>query len=117
MHLPFADTDFMQKLFGVPFTRPKTIHIEGITQEIEFVAEQGSEGYTGIFQSGAKHGLARYSVATPYKLGDESSKIVPAAAFKLFRDGKTSANTISMVKFDGLDSGNFFEQAFTTHVP
>lgn len=118
MHLSFADTDFMQRIQPtLPVTRPKTIHVEGVSQQAKWEVVNNQEGYTGVFTSGTDKVIVRYSVATPYKADADEISMVPAIAFKLFRDGIYSANTISMTTFKGTSSANFFESTFHNHIP
>ena len=60
----FEQTDFVQKVFGL-FNRPKAIHSRGAVQKVEYVNLAGQK-YTGVFESGGKHGFLRYSVARDY---------------------------------------------------
>jgi len=117
MHLPFADTDFMQKLTScLPIIRPKTIHVEGVTQKARYEVVPNSEGYTGMLETGADKVLIRYSVAVPYKANADKINMVPAIAFKMFRDGMYSANTIGMSVFTGTTNTDFFESTFHNHI-
>jgi len=43
--------------------------------------------------------------------------MVPAIAFKLYRDGMYSANTIAMSTFTGTTTSDFFMAKFHNHIP
>ena len=103
--------------------RNKYIHSVGSVATIKYVPTENSEGYTGIFATGADHGLIRLSAA---KQPDESKSahsaekafdnFVPGFGLKFFRDGVASGNLVAMFGVNGADSWNFFKKDFSNHI-
>jgi hypothetical protein len=58
--LHWVGDTFENGWFGV---RSKYIHTVGNTAMVEYTVAPNNEGYTGIFESGADHGLIRLSAA------------------------------------------------------
>lgn len=100
--------------FGLlPLTkRPKLIHSLGMTAEFEFKSN-GNHPYTGIFK-GADNGILRFSLAAK----PDDNVIIPAFAFKFFRDGMESANLFTMYGLTGQQNdSNVFAHDMTSHIP
>lgn len=58
--LEFHGDTFENKFFGM---RKKFIHTVGNTGTFKYTVVPNNEGYTGIFESGADHGIVRISSA------------------------------------------------------
>lgn len=101
--------------------RNKYIHSVGNVGTVKYTPVENNEGYTGIFKSGADHGLIRLSAA---KEPSESKKtaeqafdnFVPGFGLKFLRDGVPSGNMVAMYDVMGTQSWNFFKQDFTNHI-
>jgi len=96
-----------------PEERTKYIHSVGVTGGIKFVSS-GGHPYTGLFE-GAEHGIVRFSSAKQ----PGSGGIAPGMGVKFLRDGRPSANFVSMYSLDGQpcsDKG-FFEHEWSNHIP
>jgi hypothetical protein len=93
--------------------RSKYIHSVGIVGGIKFVSS-GDHPYKGLFQ-GADHGIVRFSSAKE----PSSDGFTPGMGLKFLRDGRKSANFVSMYSLDGhtCDVTNFFESAWSNHIP
>jgi hypothetical protein len=101
--------------------RNKYIHSVGNVAKVQFTTVQNNEGYTGIFETGADHGLIRLSAA---KKPDETKKtakeaidnFIPGFGLKFLRDGVHSGGLVAMYGVDGAESWNFFGMDFSNHV-
>lgn len=93
--------------------RKKLIYSSGSTIQFSFISS-GKHPYSGIFESGAKFGLMRASLA------QDATKegIIPGIALKFFVDGQESLNIMAMESLDpdSLNT-NFFNRGFTNLVP
>jgi len=102
----FAGDDFpKQGLFDLE-TRKKLIHSQGSVIEVEYISY--SHAYTGIFTSGCKFGLLRFSTASPVNIDGGSSAMLPGIAIKFLRHYVHSANVFGMYSLLGQSSFNFF---------
>lgn len=95
--------------------RNKTIHARGAVAKVEW-KNLGGHPYTGMFKGGDA-GYARLSVAKPVVNTPVMVNLAPGMGLKLLRDGKDSANFVSMFSVDGQQSLNFFENDFSNHIP
>lgn len=95
----------------LPYDRSKDIHsIGGVAKAVW--KSVGNHSYTGLFQ-GETAAMVRMSSATDIsELGFK-----PGIGVKLFRDGMPSANFVAMKSLENQQSGNFFEQDFSNHIP
>jgi len=91
--------------------RKKYIHQTGAVAKVKFVSN-GNHGYTGIFE-GADAGIVRLSSAAKPKDGQA---LGPGMGLKFLRDGKDSANLVSMFSVNGQTSWNFFEHDWKTWI-
>merc|ERR1712130_81336 len=93
-------------------TRAKVIHTVGAVGRVEW-RDVGGHNYSGIFK-GAKHGLARLSLAL--EPDTEKLNTAPGMGLKFLRDGMDSANLVAMYSVNGQEGWNFFQNDFTTHL-
>jgi len=95
-----------------PAKRTKYIHSVGVHGGIKFVST-GAHKYGGLFQ-GADHGIVRFSSAKE----PGSGGVAPGMGVKFFRDGRPSANFVSMYSLDGQTCAdkNFFAHDWSNHV-
>jgi len=96
-----------------PQKRDKTIHSIGVVGGIKFESA-GGHPYQGLFK-GAEHGMVRFSSAKQ----PDSSGVTPGMGLKFFRDGRRSANFVSMYSLDGqpCTDGDFFQHEWSNHIP
>lgn len=92
--------------------RKKLIHSSGSVIKLEWVAAEG-HNYTGLFETGSKEILARFSMAK----AQEQANIIPGFALKYLIDGHKSRNIMAMYLLQGQDNPSFFDNTFTTSVP
>ena len=84
---------------------------------------ENNEGYTGIFASGADHGLIRLSAAKEPDMSagtepkDALERFTPGFGLKFLRDGVPSGNMVAMYSVDGAETWSFFRMDFSNHVP
>ncbi|CDW84335.1 UNKNOWN [Stylonychia lemnae] len=102
--------------------RSKYIHTVGNTAQVKYTPVSNSEGYTGIFASGADHGLIRLSAAkqfdkTKSTAAEAYDNFTPGFGLKFLRDGVPSGNLVAMYGVNGFDSWNFFKMDFSNHIP
>lgn len=96
----------------MPEGRQKLIHSFGTTALVSLVVLP-NHPYTGLFATGAPHGILRISLAT--QPGDDvPKKLIPGLALKFFIDGSASLNIMAMPSLDGQTTSNIFEFAYTT---
>eukprot|EP00347_Sterkiella_histriomuscorum_P022948 403336536 len=110
---------FEDEFFGV---RNKFIHTVGNTATVKWTPVTNSEGYTGIFNSGADHGIIRLSAAiqpdfSRKNANDAFGNFIPGFGLKLLRNGVPSGNLVAMFSVDGTQSWNFFKKEFSNHIP
>jgi hypothetical protein len=79
----------------MPASRYKFIHSVGAVATVAFDPSGKPHPFTGLFATGAQHGIIRMSTATPVD-ATGSSGITPGFALKLLRDGVPSANVVAM---------------------
>jgi hypothetical protein len=89
---------------------------------VEYTVAPNNEGYTGIFESGADHGLIRLSAAKKFDKTKSSAaeaydNFTPGFGLKFLRDGVPSGNLVAMYGVNGFDSWNFFKMDFSNHIP
>ncbi len=105
--------------------RQKVFHNKGVTVFFKFVpASTKDHSYTGIFDTGAPYGIARFSLAVAPAdkeiVVDGNKKKVknylPGVAVKFFIDEKPSLNIMAMFGLDGQESFNVFENSFSNIV-
>lgn len=90
----------------------KYLHARGALAKVKVVAKENK--YTGIFQ-GAECALIRLSLT--YKVNG-SKAVAPGLAFKVLRDGVSSANVSALVSLDGQERDyNFFKHPLSNIVP
>jgi hypothetical protein len=96
-----------------PHQREKTIHGIGVIGGIKFESA-GGHPYQGLF-TGADHGMVRFSSAK----APDSDGVTPGMGLKFFRDGRRSANFVSMYSLDGqpCSDGDFFQHDWSNHIP
>ncbi|CDW78959.1 UNKNOWN [Stylonychia lemnae] len=104
--------------------RDKYIHSVGSVATVKYTPVDNNEGYTGIFKSGADHGLIRLSIA---KQPDQSESkhsaeaaldnFTPGFGLKFLRNNVPSGNLVAMYSVNGAKSWNFFRMDFTNHIP
>jgi hypothetical protein len=93
--------------------RRKYIHSVGVTGKVKFLAYENP--YTGMFR-GADQGLIRLSAAIKPS-GDSGTPFTPGMGLKLLRDGKVSANLVSMKGTGGQPNDwNFFSKIFSNKI-
>lgn len=121
LHLPGVLIESMAPTFDTPGDdmpcywdgcRNKDIHSVGVISKVKFVAEDSP--FTGAFK-GIDHGFVRHSTAAPYK--SSTKALTPGLGLKFLRDGKDSANLVSMLSVDGQESFNFFKNDWSNHIP
>ena len=105
--------------FGV---RNKYIHTVGNTGMVKYTVAPNNEGYTGIFASGADHGVIRLSAAKKYDTTKSTAaeaydNFTPGFGLKFLRDGVHSGDLVAMYGVNGFDSWNFFKMDFSNHIP
>src|SRR5690606_38186452 len=94
--------------------REKVINKSDVTINIEFdVNNDSALNLSGLFASGAEHGVLRLSLAEPSSVDN----FKPGFAIKLFRNGKASANIFAMPSLDGSASSNLLALDFVTSLP
>lgn len=116
--LQWVGDTFEGSIFGV---RDKFIHSVGNVALIEYTPVANNEGYTGIFASGADHGLIRLSCAKEPDTSKKTAKqaydnFTPGFGLKFLRDGTHSGNLVAMFGVDGFESWNFFKEDFSNHI-
>lgn len=96
-----------------PQQREKTIHGVGVIGGIKFESA-GGHPYQGLFK-GAQHGMIRFSSAK----NPGSDGVTPGMGLKFFRDGRRSANFVSMYSLDGqpCSDTDFFQHDWANHIP
>lgn len=103
-----------------PFAHTRSIHVQGAVAKVEFVLndDDSDDGgdidksyYSGIFQSGAPHGIIRLSGAT----GLIPGLFVPGIGLKFFRNGIHSGDLIFAGPKIQVDGFNFFENDQLSH--
>jgi len=96
-----------------PHQREKTIHGVGVIGGIKFESSGGHQ-YQGLFK-GADFGMIRFSSAKE----PSSDGVTPGMGLKFFRDGRRSANFVSMYSLDGqpCSDGDFFQHDWSNHIP
>jgi hypothetical protein len=99
----------------MPPERFKYIHTVGAVATITFEASSTPHPFTGLFATGAAHGLLRLSTATPVDASADSS-ITPGLALKLLRDGVPSANLFAMPSLDGQTDFNILRLNYSNHL-
>ena len=92
--------------------RIKVIHRFGVAAKVNWVA-RGDHPYTGIFASGAEHGIMRLSLATP----PSSTSLTPGFGLKLLIDHQDSVNIMAMNALTGQDDPNVFAKSFSNSLP
>lgn len=92
--------------------RAKDIHCVGVVSKVKFVTVDNP--FSGIFQ-GADYGFVRHSTAAPYS--KDKKALTPGLGLKFLRDGKDSANLVSMFSVDGQADWNFFANEWSNHIP
>ena len=102
--------------------RKKYIHTVGNAVTFKFEVVPNNEGYTGIFQSGADHGILRLSSAihpnfNKTKAEEAYNNFVPGMGIKFLRSKVHSGNMVAMHSVDGDKTWNIFKYDFTNHVP
>jgi len=95
--------------------RSKLIHPFGAEARLRLVINPAAtDGYTGIFHSGAPCVIGRLSLAT--KPAQETS--IPGLALKIFIDGdQPSVNLLLMHSIDEQAGHNYFAQTFSNILP
>ncbi len=88
--------------------RKKHIHSSGSVIQVRFDAEKGHP-YTGLFETGAKEGLLRISLAK----APEKNSYLPGFGLKFLIDGQASKNIMAMYSLDGQSSPHIFENTFS----
>jgi len=101
--------------------RNKYIHTVGNTAMVKYTVAPNNEGYTGIFASGAEHGVIRLSAAkqfdkTKTSAAEAYDNFTPGFGLKFLRDGVHSGNLVAMYGVNGADSWNFFKMDFSNHI-
>lgn len=93
--------------------RKKTIHGVGVIGGIKFESASGHP-YQGLFK-GAEHGMVRFSSAK----NPGNDGVTPGMGLKFLRDGRRSANFVSMYSLDGqpCSDGDFFQHDWSNHIP
>jgi len=96
-----------------PHQREKTIHGVGVIGGIKFESA-GGHSYQGLFK-GAEKGMVRFSSAK----SPSSAGVTPGMGLKFFRDGRKSANFVSMYSLDGqpCSDTDFFQHDWSNHIP
>lgn len=96
-----------------PIKEKKTIHGVGVIGGIKFESA-GGHPYEGLFK-GAEHGMVRFSSAK--KPGSDG--VTPGMGLKFLRDGRRSANFVSMYSLDGqpCSDTDFFQHDWSNHIP
>lgn len=93
--------------------RPKHIHSFGTVAQVAFEPNLDmAQPLTGLFQSGAEHGLLRLSLAEPPHGGNYK----PGIALKLFRNNYPAANILAMPSLDGQQNANLFFHDYRTEL-
>ena len=101
--------------------RDKYIHSVGNVAKVKYTPVANNEGYTGIFASGADHGLIRLSAAKQYDTtkttaAEALDNFTPGFGLKFLRDAVPSGNLVAMYGVNGADSWNFFKMDFSNHI-
>ncbi|KAL4453151.1 hypothetical protein ABPG74_015382 [Tetrahymena malaccensis] len=104
----------------LPEGRSKVLHPIGTVCKAEFIPTPNSP-YSGFFQ-GADSLIIRFSVAKEPHYTKKQAKyaydnFVPGFALKFLIDGQPSANLFAIYGMNGVDSYNFFDKDFSTHIP
>jgi len=97
----------------MPPGRFKYIHTVGAVATVAFVPSGETHKFTGLFSSGAQHGLLRLSTATQI---DGSQAITPGFGLKLLIDGKPSVNVLAMPSLDGQVDFNVLSLNYSNHL-
>jgi hypothetical protein len=108
-------TSFENVADVMPPGRTKYIHAVGAVATVAFVSSGVPHAYTGLFASGAQHGLLRLSTATAVD-GGSGSYITPGLGLKLLRDGVPSGNLVAMPGLDGQQDYNVLSQNYSNHL-
>jgi hypothetical protein len=98
----------------LPSGRYKYIHTVGTVASVAFIPSGVPHPFTGLFASGAKHGVLRLSTAT--EVDPSSNVITPGFGLKLFRDGVPSGNLLAMPGLDGQGDFNVLSLNYSSHV-
>lgn len=110
-------TDWHSDFF--PPNRMKLIHSVGAVALASFRPTGVSHPYTGLFASGAKHGLIRAASATEPSTSwfTGTPSMTPGYSFKFFRDNVESANFLALWALQSTPSFNFYKHSgFCNHV-
>ncbi|KAL4497160.1 hypothetical protein ABPG72_019480 [Tetrahymena utriculariae] len=96
------------------------LHPIGTVCKAEFIPTSNNP-YTGFFQ-GADSLIIRFSVAKEPHYTKKQAKyaydnFVPGFALKFLIDGQPSANLFAIYGMNGVNSYNFFDKGFSTHIP
>ena len=107
-------TTFDNEWDVLPAERAKLIH--GVGGVCKFSLNIQKSPYTGIFKNGRQIGIIRLGSAT-----DMSNKqgVVPGAAIKFLRTGRSSGNFVALDSLDPIPNNNynFFAVPLTNHIP
>lgn len=95
--------------------RPKLIHTIGTVSEGMFIITNNPKNYSGVFLTGAKNVILRFSFASQPDVTRRNT--IPALSIKLLRSNAPSANLFGMYQLFGQESWNFFKHDLTNHVP
>jgi hypothetical protein len=112
----FTETEDDMPTIDIPFDvseRKKLIHTVGAIAQGIWVAANGTQ-YTGIFGSGCKNVVLRFSAAA--KPDVSGPTFVPGISVKCFRDGRHSGNVMALYSLTGQKSYNPFKHDLTNHV-
>jgi len=106
--------DMPTQLFNLE-TRKKLIHSVGAVIDATYVSL--NQTYSGIFRSGCKNVILRFSIAQKADTSGKGNAIAPGIALKFLRDGVPSGNVFAMYSLLGQTSFNFFKHDLSSHVP
>ena len=112
----FLRDTFLTESDVMPKGRTKAIHRNGTVALVRWEPSEQKQ-YTGIFASGAPHGMLRLSLATkptPKSTWTKKQNYAPGFALKLFVHDKPSVNLVAMFSLDGQKSANPFANSFAT---
>jgi len=114
--------DDMPKQFLGLQTRMKLVHSVGAVGVVNWAPVPNRLNYTGIFASGARNAIIRFSSgAQPIRNGTSFGVggFVPGIAIKFLRNGVHSANLFSLnsVGLAGQTDCNFFAHDWSNHAP
>lgn len=101
--------------------RGKYIHTVGNTASFKYTVFPNNERYTGIFESGADHGILRISSATQPDFtkttaAEAYNNFIPGMGIKFLRSKVHAGTMVAMHSVDGDKSWNMFRYDFTNHV-